>query len=243
MELDAGKRQILFIADDFGMSPEINAAIVRAHRRGALHGACLMMGQPGTADAIARASDNPSLQIGWHLHLNDSKPLTVDAWPWGRSPAAAGLAIGLMPRMRRLARREIDAQWEAFRQTGLPCRFINTHHNLHVHPVVRRQLVRLIPLDFSGWVRWGTPRFFAKGSGPRGYRVLDRIFLQPHRGRLPWRVSSTLWGIDRVFGMDAAEVQRVLPGLGAGLHEFVFHPRTRNPHDADTKSLLDLGRA
>lgn len=234
--------ELALIADDFGLSAEVNAAIMHAHGEGALTGASLMMGQPGTEQAVDLARQNPGLEIGWHLHLNDSRPCTVDAWPWGRSPAAAGFAIGLIPRMRRLARREIGAQWEAYRQTGLPCQFINTHHHLHVHPVVRRELVRLIPRDFSGWLRWGRPRFFEGNPGPLGYRVLERMFLQSHRGRFGWRVSTTLWGIDRVFGMDAEEVRRVLPELGEGLHEFVFHPRTLN-HDADTKSLLDLGPA
>src|SRR6266481_4753194 len=78
-------REVLFIADDFGMNPEVNRAIVHAHRHGALHGASLMMGQPATEDAVQLAQDNPDLQVGWHLHLCDSQPITRNVWPWGKS--------------------------------------------------------------------------------------------------------------------------------------------------------------
>ena len=231
---------VALIADDFGLSSEVNAAIVHAYREGALTGASLMLGQPGTEEAVDLARLNPGLEVGWHLHLNDSRPCTVERWPWGRSPAKAGFAIGLIPRMRRLARAEIRAQWEAYRGTGLPCRFVNTHHHLHIHPFVRKQLVRVLPEGFEGWVRWGRPRFFDSGGEPFGYRLLERLLQAPSRSRFDYSVSTTLWGIDRTFRMNADEVRRVRPELGEGLHEFIFHPRTL-ADDADTRSLLDLG--
>jgi hypothetical protein len=38
--------------------------------------------------------------------------------------------------------------------------------------------------------------------------------------------------------MKASEVAQVLPTLGDGFHEFLFHPRVEN--DADQRALLDL---
>lgn len=241
MELGTGKRQILFIADDFGMSPEINAAIVRAHRRGALHGACLMMGQAGTEDAIARARDNPSLQIGWHLHLNDSRPLTASEWPWGRSPARAGWAIAMSPSARALARREIEEQWGALSDAGLGCGFVNAHHHLHWHPFVRRHLVSTITVGgaFDGWIRWGRLMFLHRDSAPLGYALVEALLQEPQRGRLAVRPSTTLWGLDRTFAMQAREIAALIPSLGEGLHEFMFHPRPGDA-DADTRCLIEL---
>lgn len=239
MDSDADSTRILFVADDFGMSPEINAAIVRAHTDGALHGACLMMGQPGTTDAIELALRYPTLQIGWHLHLNDSVPMTVERWPWGRSPARAGLSMALSPGARALVRREIDAQWSALRETGLECRFVNTHHHLHWHPFVRRRLVETVAsdVDFDGWMRWGAPHFF--GEGAVGYALIERLLQGPARKRLGIRNSDTLWGLDRTFAMSTEEIASVLPGLEPGLHEFMFHPRPGDA-DADTRCLIAL---
>lgn len=237
-------REILFIADDLGLSEEVNRAVLHAHRHGVLDGAALMMGQPGTAQAVDLARRNPALQVGWHLHLTDSRPCTRDAWPWGTSPARAGMALGLLPGARDLAREEIRAQWRAFRETGLECRFVNAHHHLHFHPFVRRELVRVLPEDLPGWVRWGRVRFFPDRRAHLGYRLLDRILLAPHRGRFPWPESTTLWGVDRTFAMDAGEVARLLPRLGEGRHELLFHPRRIDPErpepcDPDTRCLLD----
>ena len=232
-------RQIIFVADDFGLSNQVNEAIICAHRRGVLDGASLMMGQPATLAAVALALDNPSLQIGWHVHLNDSHPMTRAAWPWGRSPFLAGMALGFSPRLRRLARQEIQCQWAAFLETGLSCHFVNGHHHLQMHPFVRDTLVAILPTGFDGWLRWGKPCFFENGLQALSYQVLARLLLSPHRGRLPFRLSTTLWGIDRTFNMDAREVANVLATLGDGLHEFLFHPRQVDG-DSDTRCLLAL---
>lgn len=242
MQIPQQNRQVLFIADDFGVSSAVNAAIVRAHLHGALHGACLMLGQPGTADAIELARRHPSLQIGWHLHLNDSEPLTVPAWPWGRSPARAGLSIAVSARARALASAEIRRQWQELTDTGLECRFVNAHHHLHWHPFVRRQVVATITATggFDGWLRWGRPRFFERVPAAAGYTMIDALLQAPCRARLPVRQSSTLWGLGRTFAMSADEIAAVLPSLGAGLHEFMFHPRP-GEEDADTQCLMELG--
>jgi hypothetical protein len=231
-------REILFIADDLGLSEEVDEAILHAHRHGVLQGAALMMGQPGTDHAVRRAREHPTLQIGWHLHLTDSRPCTRPAWPWGSSPAAAGLAIGLWPPARRLAAREIHHQWRSFRSTGLPCRFVNAHHHLHFHPFVRKALLEVLPDDFTGWMRWGRVRFFPPGRLPLGYRWLETRIVAPGRRRIPFALSDTLWGVDRTFAMEAREVARVLVELGDGRHEFLFHPRRVG--DADSRCLVEL---
>ncbi len=232
-------REIVFIADDFGVSDRVNEAILHAHREGALTGACLMLGQAGSRGAVSLARECRSLEVGWHLHLTDSRPLTRSEWPWGRSPARAGFAIGLSSRMRTLARREIECQWEAFQETGLPCRFVNAHHHLHVHPWVRKVLMETLPEDFEGWVRWGRPSFFTPSRVEVFYRMLDSLFQARHRSRIPFRLSTSLWGIDRTFNMKAEEILGVLPALGEGLHEFMFHPR-QVEGDPDTRALLEL---
>jgi predicted glycoside hydrolase/deacetylase ChbG (UPF0249 family) len=232
-------REIVFIADDFGVSDRVNEAVVHAHRHGALTGACLMIGQPASRSAVSLAREHPDLEIGWHLHLTDSRPLTRSEWPWGPSPAGAGLAMGLSAKMREVARKEIECQWEAYQDTGLPCRFVNAHHHLHVHPWVRKVLLETLPPDFKGWLRWGRVVFFQPSRMESFYRVLDVLLLARHRGRLPFRSSSTLWGVDRTFHMNAREILGVLPSLGEGIHEFMFHPRQVDG-DPDTQALLEL---
>jgi hypothetical protein len=232
-------KEVVFIADDLGLSAEINDAILHAQRVGRLDGAALMMVQPGTDEAVRLARDTPTLRIGWHLHLTDSQPATAARWPWGASPARAGWAIGLLPSARRLMENEVARQWELFRATGLPCAFVNSHHHLHAHPFVYRAMRRVVGDRFDGWLRLGRPRYFPpRGIGAAATALGDRLLLARRRRLSPWRVTDTLWGLDRLFRMDPREVRAALAAIPDGFHEFMFHPRTRTC--PDTLCLLAL---
>jgi predicted glycoside hydrolase/deacetylase ChbG (UPF0249 family) len=225
-------KELIFVADDFGMSDEINDAILNSHVAGRLDATSLMMGQFATKAAIELARAHPTLEIGWHLHLNDSIPVTADRWPWGASPVRAGVSIGLSPRARRLMRREVARQWELYQATGLECRFINSHHHLHAHPFVYRALRDVVGTRFTGWIRLGQPRAFDAPAPSSLWTALGRIYLNRRRRLSAWRSTDTLWGIDRVFRMSANEVEAALPTLPDGFHEFLFHPRTRTCPDS-----------
>jgi len=232
------RKQIIFVADDFGMTSGINEAILHAHRLGSLQAAALMMGQPGTEDAVAKGRENPQLQIGWHVHLNDSCPVTVSEWSWGASPARAGISISLSRKSRDLMRREISKQWELFQKTGFSCQFVNCHHHLHAHPVVHQALVEVLGADFKGWIRLGQVRSFdPSDSFFSSSRMVDLCFRRLRKLSM-WRSSDTLWGLDRPFAMDAGEVRQAVATLPEGFHEFLFHPR--NLSCPDTQCLLEL---
>ncbi len=231
-------KEVIFIADDLGMSNEINDAILHGHVSGQLTGAALMMTQPGTAEAVEMARANPSLQVGWHLHLNDSIPATADRWPWGSSPAAAGFQIGLSSSARQLMQREVKQQWELYRQTGLPCHFINSHHHLHAHPFVYRALLETVGPEFTGWIRLGKPHPFKATSLSLLWSALGTIYLERRRRLSAWRSTDTLWGLDRIFRMNAHEIETAITTLPDGFHEFLFHPRSRSC--PDTLCLLQL---
>ena len=232
------RREVVFTADDFGLSADINAAIIRAHCEGALHGASLMLGQPGTAEAVCLAREHPRLATGWHVHLCDSTPVTCREWPWGQSPARAGWAIGLSRQARELMHRELLAQWELYRATGLPCAFVNAHHHLHAHPIVYSALLAVLPREISPWLRLGAPRAFP-ASTVRGGTVLEWLCWRQRRRHCLFRASDTLWGVDRIFHMQAQEVARAAVDLPPGLHEFVFHPRSCMS-EADVECLIAL---
>jgi len=234
--------QVALVADDFGLNPHVNRAILQGHEQGALTGASLMMGQAGTDEAVRMARATPSLDIGWHLHLCHSRPLTCEQWPWGDSPAAAGMRLAFSPSARRLARTEIRAQWEAFRAAGLPLRFFNTHHHLHLHPWVSKVLLETVAGTDGAWFRGGA--FRRLGPGESRDAAVTRQVGNLRNGA--WRrlgnppVPDSVWGLDRLHVMDAAEVRDVIRRLPPGMHEFIFHPGAA-PDDRDLRALLALG--
>lgn len=238
-------KKVVLVADDLGLSSEINRAIVHSHVDGALDAACLMMGQPGTGEAVELARAHPSLEVGWHLHLCDSQPVTAERWPWGASPARAGWSLGLSRAARELARQEIGRQWELFRATRLPCRFVNCHHHLHAHPFVYRTLLETIGPDFAGWIRLGSLRTM-DGSFRPAQRIafaLANLFQYRRRARSRLPSPDTLWGVDRIFRMDAAEVRAAVADLPDGWHEFLFHPRTLSCQDTLCLTALRSSRS
>jgi predicted glycoside hydrolase/deacetylase ChbG (UPF0249 family) len=229
---------IIFVADDFGMHRNTNNAIIRAHESGILQAAALMMGQEGTDEAVALTHAYPNLQTGWHFHLNDSKPTAMNLWPWGSSPVRAGLGVSLSRRCRAIMRSEMTRQWELFRETGLTCHFVNSHHHLHAHPAVFEALVDVLGVDFKGWIRLGRIRFFNRPLPLYvSARIVDALF-QRERRLSTWRSSDTLWGLDRLYSMKADEVRAIIGTLPEGFHEFLFHPRTLSC--PDTQCLLEL---
>ncbi len=233
-------RPLHFIADDFGLSSEVNAAILRAHREGALTGASLMAGQPGTAEALDLARATPSLDVGWHLHLCDSRPLTLPDWPWGDSPALAGFCLVTSRFPRAKLRRELAAQWEVFRESGQRCAFINSHHHLHLHPLVLGVVREVVDRDFDGWLRGPEYRLFRPTNlTARVTRLAGRLLAGTLRNRWPVARSAEIWGVDRLHSMNAAEIANIVTGPGTGPREFIFHPRAM-AGDADLTCLLQL---
>ena len=67
------RARVLVVADDFGMTPSTNRAIVDAVRRGAVDSASLMVGAPHATDAVTAWPAESGLGI--HLNLTEGSPL------------------------------------------------------------------------------------------------------------------------------------------------------------------------
>jgi len=145
-------KRAIFTADDFGLDGAVNEAVEYTHRDGVLTSASLMVTAPAAADAIARAKRLPGLAVGLHLVLvlgEPALPKDEAAALLGRdgsfadSPAEAGVRYFFSPAARRTLAREIRAQFEAFRQTGLPLDHVDGHTHLHIHPTIFALLLEI----------------------------------------------------------------------------------------------------
>src|SRR4051812_34420293 len=72
-------KRVIFTADDFGLTPEVNAAVARAHRDGVLTAASLMIAAPAAGEAVALARMLPELGVGLHVVVADAKPILPPA--------------------------------------------------------------------------------------------------------------------------------------------------------------------
>lgn len=234
-------RHVAFTADDLGLSSAVNQAILEAFTDGVLTSAALMLGQPGSAEAIELARQLPGLEIGWHAHLCDSQP--ARGGKWARTPWQAAWQLTLFPSHRARVRADLAEQWRQFQSSGLACRFVNTHHHLHCHPWVARWLGELLGETPAGWQRGQEYRFWDPpgGTGRWSRAALRHRWTAGRGGGLSWPAADSVWGVDRLWRMQADEVDRTLRQLPAGRHEFIFHPRG-GAADEDLKALLALRR-
>ena len=121
-------RRLIVNADDFGLSASVNAAVIQAHRTGILTTASLMVNEPGCAEAVRLAQENPRLGTGLHLTLlMGHSALPPGAIPglvnargeFSNSPVGVGMNYFFKGKLRAQLRAEIHAQFEKFHATGL----------------------------------------------------------------------------------------------------------------------------
>jgi len=199
-----------------------------------------MVAGPAAAQAVRMAKRLPGLRVGLHLTLLEGPPAApaqdipdlLDAHGNLRSDMVALSFDLLRPSVRRQLRREIAAQFEAFRRTGLPLDHVNAHKHFYVHPLVAREV-----LDFAR--RAGAP---ALRVPLEPAEVLARVegARQPSQGIMaPWtkllRRRARRAGMatpDAVFGlrwtgqMTAERLTGLLAHLPQGLMEIYTHPAT-----------------
>ncbi|HZR84982.1 MAG TPA: hopanoid biosynthesis-associated protein HpnK [Candidatus Binatia bacterium] len=248
------RRRLIVNGDDFGLAPEVNRGIVRAHRDGILTSTSLMVAAPAVAEAVELARATPSLAVGLHLVLVQGTPASPEAARAGlarrgggfrESAIPAALLYFFVPRLRAAVADEIRAQLAAFRATGLRVSHVDGHLNIHLHPVAQRVLaevarefaipaVRLTRDPLLENLRFDRRHAFRKTFEGTAFRVLSRI---AERRFAPLGIASTtgLYGLHQSGACDETYLERVLASLPPGDFELYCHPA-----EADTLELQRL---
>ncbi len=260
---------LIINADDFGYSSAVNDAVLRAHTNGVLTNASLMVAEPGWREAVAIAKDNPRLGVGLHVVTTFDRsllprgeiPHLVSAeGKFGTDPFRTGLKYAFSTPARQELRRELEAQFARFAETGLPWSHVDGHQHYHMHPVVwdnvldlcDRYGVHRLRVPYEEWC----PHRKDGGDGPNidtvgGFflRVLRRRCLRTLRARKQLG-GKAIFHCDRVYGqfqtsnMHSEYMVRLLDRLGGGTNEAYFHPGTQYaralPRDQQTESMRDV---
>jgi hopanoid biosynthesis associated protein HpnK len=239
--MKAADRQIIITGDDFGLSPAVNAAVIRAHREGLLTCASLMINGSAWQEAVDLAKANPKLCLGWHLTLVQGRgvlprrhiPHLVDSQGNFRSnPVTTGLIYFFSRRARREIKAELQAQVDKMRAAGVPPRFLNGHLNVHLHPAIW-PVVRQLATDY------GIPAVRLARENLRVTLSLNRqrpAYKTAHALIFAWlsrrakAEAGTLKTNDHLFGllndgaMDEPCLLGLLPRLAPGVTEVYCHP-------------------
>jgi hopanoid biosynthesis associated protein HpnK len=202
-----------------------------------------MVGAPAAADAIARARRLPRLHVGLHLVLASGKPMLppsaipalVDAdGAFGDNLVGASFRFVFDAAARAQLEREIRAQFEAFRATGLALDHANAHRHMHLHPTVARLMLAVgrdyglkavrIPREPLGPLRRASAR-----PAELAAAALHRPFANMLRRRVRaagLAANDHLLGLAWTGAMTEARVLRLIEALPAGVSELYLHPAT-----------------
>jgi hopanoid biosynthesis associated protein HpnK len=236
-------RRLVVNADDFGRSPGINAAVIQAHRHGILTSASLMVNEPATAEAVAMARENPRLGVGLHLTLlcghsalasGQIPGLVNHLQEFGDNPVGAGWRYFVSPRLRAGLQREIAAQFERFRATGLVLDHVNGHLHFHLHPAVFSILMEnaktwgITHLRLTQDPFWFNARLAGGHWCYRGVHAAVHHLLagwaRPALRRRAIKHTRVVFGLLQNARVDELYLTRLLPALPPGDSELYSHP-------------------
>ena len=238
-------RSLLINADDFGLTPGINRAVLELHQAGALTSATLMAAAPAFADAVEMAQVHPSLGVGCHVVLVDGEPVAPpDAIstlldPFSPQPSFYP-TLGRFLRALLMGRvdpahieREAAAQIAKLRAHGIQPTHIDTHKHTHMFarvllPVLRAaqvQGVRAIRNPFEpAWSVRVTPNApWVRRAEVHLLRRMRAHFLRSvsHHGL---RTTNGSLGVLATGTLDADALRAILAQVPAGTWELVCHP-------------------
>jgi adenylyl-sulfate kinase len=118
------ERVLIINADDFGLSPGVNAGVQRAHEEGIVTSAGLMVRGRGAAEAAEYARRTPSLSLGLHVDLGE--------WEYRDGNWRVRYQLGGGNDVAA-ARAEARAQLELFQGLmGRDPTHVDSHQHLHV---------------------------------------------------------------------------------------------------------------
>ena len=148
----------IFNADDFGISPGVNAAIKKAYEKGILNSASLMVNQKYAYQAIEFAQKMLNLEMGLHLNLTNEEPaankndiaLLVGADGKLKNGFVSLLLLSLLkPRaFKKQVETEIRAQIQKYVATGLPLKHIDGHRHVHLIPAIFK-IIRQVAAEYQ----------------------------------------------------------------------------------------------
>jgi hopanoid biosynthesis associated protein HpnK len=237
---------VIITADDLGLWPEINDAVMAGYDAGIVSSASLRVTGREAHSASVSACMRPGLSVGLHLVLCEGQavlshrhiPNLVDTSGFFVDrPLEALWLYRKRGGLREELKAEIRAQIEKFLAGGLFLSHVSGHYNLHLHPTVLsilRELAADYPIAAIRKPCASLLPSFQNFATAHWERVVERSVLRP---ALAWgrARSRAFLGVDRVEGLNQLRpstehaVARRISTARSGITEFVCHPGSLSP--------------
>lgn len=212
-------RQVIVNADDFGLSLNENAVILRAFQAGVISSATVMANMPAFA-AACELAQQPLLKgrVGLHFNLTYGRPLSRAILELPSFCDTAGEFDLNLPRHRLWLSRqqhdavlkELEAQWQHCLDNGLQPSHLDSHQHVHTIWPIGEIVARFA-------ARQGVPVRLARNLG-HNLSLAKRVFKSLLNRRL-----HRLAGATADYVCTPMDLRNTRPPAD-GLLEIVAHP-------------------
>lgn len=257
-------RRLIINADDFGLTPGVNRAILEANQNGVVTSTTLMANTKAFADAVLQTKQQTSnlFSVGCHLVLVDGQPVLppvrVSSLTKSTNDFRRGVGeLALAARQGKLDSAEIEneavAQFRKLWESGIQPTHFDTHKHAHLFPEILTPALRAARSCGIVAVRNPfEPRNSISFSLLAKYRSLIKRYVQVQilrTTRSRWLKDVKQSGLktpDGSFGIittgdnDATLFRALLENIPEGTWELVCHP---GYNDADLDKVHTRLRA
>lgn len=239
-------RRLIVNADDFGLTPGVNQAVMELNRASALSSATLMAMSAQFEQAVSFAGQLPGLGVGCHVVLVDGAP----ALPASKIPSLMGtpgqnqsafratLGSFVTDLLRgRIADGDMEAEATAqirkLQQAGIRVTHLDTHKHTHMFPRVLRPLLRAaLACGVKAIRNPFEPNWSLNATANAGHvRKMQVRLLRSQSTAFSEAVKQAgLLTTDGAIGvlatgtLDALTIRNLLAAMPDGTWELVCHP-------------------
>ena len=239
--------RLIVNADDFGLAPGVNRAILELHAAEVLTSATLMARAPATEEAVKMALAMPTLGVGCHVVLVDGAPVSnpekipslIDRSTGSLFPSLGAFLKRLYTFRIRSAEIEAEAaaQIALLQSYGLRLTHVDTHKHLHMFPAVLRAVLRAARAAGIRAVRnpfeplWSISATADAPEKRRAEVLLLRRFESRFRRivrREGFVTTDGAVGVLATGTLELSVVHALISAMPEGTYEFVSHPGYRD---------------
>jgi len=210
-------RKVIVNADDFGMSAEVNRAIVKAFDENVISSTTLMTNMPGFEEACELAHRH-RLQgrIGLHLNLTAGYPLSAPIRRCLRFCDENGMfrhrqtCFRLSTTERFAVETEIATQIEACLDHRLAPTHLDSHHHVHTEWAIGRAAITVAR-------QYGIKAIRLSRNCGSGMNILSKVY------KLAYNIRLRMYGLAKTRYFGSSADTREIPATASGDIEVMVH--------------------
>lgn len=249
--------RLIVNADDFGLAPGVNRAILELHAAEVLTSATLMAHAACTEEAVKMALAMPTLGVGCHIVVVDGTPVSDKRAISSLIDPGTGLFYSTMSSFlkrlftARIRSAEVEAEAAAqialLQSFGLRLTHVDTHKHMHMFPGILRPVLRAAKAAGIHAIRnpfepvWSLNATTDAPEVRRAEVILLRRFESRFRRIAEeegFQTTDGAVGVLATGSVNIATVNALVTAMPEGTFELVSHPGYRDEQLARANTRL-----